>query len=85
MLAFCTLILQVNFFVFPISAGFLTYKKIHGKPADRYFRMMVMSFIMILLSYTGVVLNETQEHRAEIVNNWKNFFTIGTSAEQVGK
>lgn len=76
MLAFCTLILQVNFFVFPISAGFLAYKKIHGKPADRYFRMMVMSFVMILLSYTGVVLNESPEHRAEIVNNWKKIVTL---------
>lgn len=76
MLEFCTLILQVNFFVFPISAGFLSYKKIKGKPAGRYFRMTVMSFIMILLSYTGVVLNETPEHRAEIVNNWKEIFTL---------
>lgn len=76
MLAFCTLILQVNFFVFPISAGFFSYKKIHGKPADKFFRMMVMSFIMILLSYIGVVLNETQERKAEILNNWKNIFTV---------
>ena len=81
MLAFCTLILQVNFFVFPISAGFFTYKKIHGKPADRFFRMMTMSFIMIILSYVGVVLNESLERRTEIVNNWKNFFTIEESAK----
>lgn len=83
MLAFCTLILQVNFFVLPISAGFFTYKKIHGKPADRFLRMMVMSFTMIILSYVGIVVNETPERRAEIVGNWKTFFTVETSAEQI--
>ena len=69
MLAFCTLILQVNFFVFPISAGILTYKKINGKPGGRFFRMMVMSLIMIILSYIGVDVNETPERRQEIINN----------------
>ena len=69
MLTFCTIILQVNFFVLPISAGILSYKKIKGKPAGRYFRMTIMSLIMIILSYTGVVLNETPERRQEIINN----------------
>lgn len=69
MLAFCTLILQVNFFVFPISAGFLTYRKIKGRPGGRFTRMMIMSLIMIILSYTGIVVNETPERRQEIINN----------------
>ncbi len=69
MLTFCTLILQVNFFVMPISAGFWSYKKIKGKPAGRFARMTIMSLIMIMLSYTGIVLNETPERRQEIINN----------------
>ncbi len=69
MLEFCTLILQVNFFVFPISAGILTYKKINGKPGGRFLRMMVMSFIMIIISYIGIIVNETPERKQEIINN----------------
>ena len=79
MLEFCTLILQINFFVFPISAGFLTYRKIKGKPGGRFLRMTVMSFIMIILSYTGVVVNETPERRQEIINNLQ---TVGETSEE---
>ena len=78
MLEFCTLILQINFFVLPISAGILTYKKIHGKPGGRYVRMVIMSLIMIFLSYTGVIMNETPERQQEIINNIQS---IGESSE----
>jgi|GEM_PF-2559778 len=69
MLEFCKLIFEINFFIFPISAGILAYKKIHGKPADRFFRLMISSLVMLVLSYTGVFVNETPEHRAEILSN----------------
>ena len=68
-LEFFKLVFEVNFFVFPISAGFLTYRKIHGKPGGRPLRMMVMSIIMLTLSFIGVVVNETPEHRVEMLHN----------------
>lgn len=64
-------IFEINFFVFPISAGILAYKKINGKPAGRFLRMMIMSFIMLLVSFIGVILNETVEHRQQMINHVK--------------
>lgn len=69
MLEFCKLIFEINFFIFPISAGFLTYKKIHGRPAGRFFRMTVMSGIMLFISLCGVYVNETPENRQAILQN----------------
>lgn len=69
MLEFCKLIVEINFFLFPISAGFLTYRKIKGRPAGRFFRMTVMSGIMFFISLCGVFVNETPEHRQEILQN----------------
>lgn len=69
MLEWCKLIFEINFFIFPIAAGFLTYKKINGKPAGRVFRVTVMSAIMLFLSLCGVFVNETPEHRQEILQN----------------
>lgn len=68
-LEFFRLVFEVNFFVFPISAGFLTYRKIHGKTGGRPLRMMVMSIIMLTLSFIGIVINETPEHRVEMLHN----------------
>ena len=63
------LIFEINFFIFPISAGILTYKKIHGKPAGRFFRMTIMSFIWLIISWIGVFVNETPEHKQEFINS----------------
>lgn len=68
-LEFFRLVFEVNFFVFPISAGFLTYRKIHGKTGGRPLRMMIMSIIMLMLSFVGVVVNETPEHRVQMLHN----------------
>ena len=68
-LEFFRLVFEVNFFVFPISAGFLTYRKIHGKTGGRPLRMMIMSIIMLTLSFIGIVINETPEHRVEMLHN----------------
>ena len=63
------IIFEINFFIFPISAGILTYKKINGKPAGRFFRITVMSFIWVIISWVGVLVNETPEHKQEFINN----------------
>ena len=68
-LEFFRLVFEVNFFVFPISAGFLTYRKIHGKTGGRPLRMMIMSIIMLTLSFIGIVINETPEHRVDMLHN----------------
>ena len=68
-LEFFRLVFEVNFFVFPISAGFLTYRKIHGKTGGRPLRMMIMSIIMLTLSFIGIVVNETPEHRVDMLHN----------------
>lgn len=68
-LEFFRLVFEVNFFVFPISAGFFTYRKIHGKKGGRPLRMMIMSMIMLTLSFIGIVINETPEHRVEMLHN----------------
>ena len=63
------LVFEINFFVFPISAGFLTYRKIRGRPGGRPLRMMIMSIIMLTLSFIGIVINETPEHRVDMLHN----------------
>ena len=75
MLEFCKLIFEINFFIFPIAAGFLTYKKINGKSGGRFFRITVMSAIMLMLSLCGVFVNETPEHRQEILQNLERSLT----------
>ncbi len=61
------LIFEINFFIFPISAGILSYKKIKGKPAGRFLRITVMSFIWLIISWVGVFVNETPEHKQEFI------------------
>ena len=63
------LVFEINFFVFPISAGFLTYRKIHGKTGGRPLRMMITSIIMLMVSFVGIVVNETPAHRVEMLHN----------------
>ena len=69
MLELFKFIVEINFFIFPISAGILTYKKIKGKPAGRFLRITVMSFIWLVIAYVGVIVNETPEHKQEMRNN----------------
>lgn len=69
------LVFEINFFVFPISAGFLTYRKIHGKPGGRPLRMMIMSIFMLMLSFVGIVVNETPEHRVQMLHNVEKSLT----------
>lgn len=69
MLELFKLIVEINFFIFPISAGILTYRKINGKPAGRFIRITVMSFIWLIIATVGVIVNETPEHKQEMINN----------------
>lgn len=62
-------VFEVNFFVFPISAGWLTWRKLRGKTAGRPLRMMIMSLIMMLLTFFGILLNETPENKARVISN----------------
>ncbi len=61
------IVCEINFFLFPISAGFLSYRKIHGKPAGRYLTMTIMSGIVLILSWVGFLINHTPEQKAEMI------------------
>lgn len=75
MLEIFRIIFEINFFIFPISAGILTYKKIKGKPAGRFFRITVMSFIWLIISWIGVFVNETPEHKQEFIEKIERSMT----------
>lgn len=77
MLEIFRFVFEVNFFVFPISAGWLSYRKIRGKTAGRPLRMMIMSAIMMAISLMGIFVNETPEHRAQIMENISNLERSG--------
>ena len=62
--------------MFPVSAGWLTYKKINGKPADRAVRITISSGIILLISWMGVFMNESVEVRADYLNKVKNYFGV---------
>ncbi|MBQ7705491.1 MAG: hypothetical protein IJT73_08715 [Selenomonadaceae bacterium] len=76
MLEIFRFVFEVNFLIFPISAGWLSYRKIKGKPGGRPLRMMITSFIMMLLAWTGVLLNESPEVRADFVHSVKSYFSV---------
>lgn len=76
MLELFRFIFEVNFLIFPISAGWLTYRKIKGKDGGRALRMMISSGIMMLLAWTGVFMNETQEVKADYIHKVKVYFHV---------
>ena len=61
------LVCEINFFIFPISAGFLTYRKIHGKPGGRVLRLTITSGIILILSWIGFLINHTPEQKEEMI------------------
>ncbi len=69
MLELFKLVFEINFFVFPLSAAWLSYRKLRGKTAGRYFRLMVWSAIMLVLSWIGIFLNESPENRYKTLTN----------------
>ncbi|MBO4401889.1 MAG: hypothetical protein J5809_08605 [Selenomonadaceae bacterium] len=77
MLEIFRFVFEVNFFVFPISAGWLTWRKLRGKPAGRPLRMMIMSAIMMALTFIGILINETPENKARVLGNIHHMLEIG--------
>jgi len=75
MLELFRFVFEVNFLIFPISAGWLSYRKIKGKDGGRALRMMISSGIMMLLAWTGVFMNETPEVRADYLHKVEIFFS----------
>lgn len=76
MLEIFRFVFEVNFLIFPISAGWLSYRKIKGKPGGRALRMMISSGIMMILAWTGVFMNESVEVRADYLHKVKVYFNV---------
>ena len=77
MLEIFRFVFEVNFFVFPISAGGLTWRKLRGKTAGRPLRMMIVSAFMMLLTLVGIFVNETPEHRAKMIQSMESLGQTG--------
>ena len=75
MLEIFRFIFEVNFLIFPISAGWLSYRKIKGKDGGRALRMTISSGIMMLVAWTGVFMNETQEVKADYLHKVERLFS----------
>ena len=58
---FFKIIFYIEFFVFPISAGLLSYAAIRGNRKKTYIIATVQSFIMLILSLFGVYINAPPE------------------------
>ncbi len=58
---FFKIIFYIEFFVFPISAGLLSYAAIRGNRKKPYVIATVQSFIMLILSLFGVYINAPPE------------------------
>ena len=76
MLKIFRILFEIYFFVFPISAGWLTYKKINGKDAKRAWRITISSGVMLLITWFGVFINSPVEVRADYIHKVKVYFNI---------
>ena len=76
MLKIFRILFEIYFFVFPISAGWLTYKKINGKDAKRAWRITISSGVMLLITWFGVFINSPVEVRANVINTVKTYFHV---------
>ena len=80
---FFKLIYHIEFFLVPIIAGFLTRAAINGKNKGPYLRALVISFVMFILSFIGVVINSPQEIRESMKTEFeKNIAVFEDSAER---
>ena len=75
MLEIFRFVFEINFLIFPLSAGWLSYRKIKGKPGGRALRMTISSLIMMLLAWTGIFMNETREVKADYLHGIERFFS----------
>lgn len=77
MLEIFRFVFEINFLIFPISAGWLSYRKIKGKPGGRALRMTISSLIVMLLAWTGVLVNESYEVKADFFQRIETYFSSG--------
>ena len=76
MLKIFRFLFEIYFFVFPISAGWLTHRKIKGKDCKRALRITISSGVMLLITWFGVFMNESVEVRADYINKVKTYFGV---------
>ena len=76
MLKIFTYLFEIYFFVFPISAGWLSYRKIKGKDAKRAWRITISSGVILLITWFGVFINSPVEVRANVINTVKAYFHV---------
>ncbi|MBR1730148.1 MAG: hypothetical protein IJ728_11575 [Selenomonadaceae bacterium] len=76
MYEFFKIIFYIEFFVLPISAGFLTRALIKGKKIKPYLIAVASSSIMLVVSFIGIYLNAPPDIRASIRNKFEQLFYI---------
>ena len=76
MLKIFRFLFEIYFFVFPISAGWLTYRKLHGKDCKRAWRITISSGVLLLITWFGVFMNESVEVRADYIHQVKVYFGV---------
>ena len=76
MLKIFRFLFEIYFFVFPISAGWLTYRKLKGKDCKRAWKIVISSGVMLLITWFGVFINESQEVKADYIHKVKVYFNI---------
>ena len=69
MYEFFKLIYHIEFFLIPISAGFLTHAAIKGKKKKPYVMALIISTIVFILALTGAILNAPLEIRSSILTS----------------
>ncbi len=71
MLDFFKLIFHLEFFIVPISAGFLSYAYINGKKSKKKFlRLLIISTGMLIISFIGIYVNSPPEIRESMRDNF---------------
>ena len=73
---FFRIIFYIEFFVFPISAGLLSYAAIKGRKKRPFVFAMVSSFIMLIVSLIGIYLNAPPEIRESMRTSLEQSFSV---------
>ena len=70
MLDFFKLVFHIECFVVPITAGFLSWALIKGKPARRFLLSLIFSSGVLIISFIGVYVNSPVEIRDSMRDNF---------------
>ena len=73
---FFKLIFHIEFFLVPISAGFLSWAAIKGKNKRPYLMALVISSVMFVLSFIGVYVNSEPEIRESMQTEFAKSLSI---------